>query len=187
VRSHHRNTIGTSPHCENNNKNPRPAMSEDSFFKLSGTRYASDYPSVSRRNALVHLRRSIPTRNNDRLLSIFLPAADISLIISMSQLLQPPTNSFQILNSNMAGDIIHLCMSAFSNLSQRKMRGEFCLTVNTYFCHTIFIQNYHFQRCYGVTALRRQRMTLPVFLNTALVVPFSNWQTTRSWRWRGWR
>ena len=92
----------------------------------------------------------------------------------MSQFLQPWAQSFQILNGDMAWDIpVQTIHTRLAKLPERKVLGEVDRFVDTYFCHTIFIQNYQFHRCYGVTALRCQRMTLPVFLNTALVVPFS--------------
>ena len=94
----------------------------------------------------------------------------------MSHFLQPRTQPFQILNGDMAWNIpIQIIHTRLANLSERKMLGEVDRFVNTYFCHTIFIKiiTFQFHRCYGVTTLRRQRMTLPVFLNTALVVPFS--------------
>ena len=71
--------------------------------------------------------------------------------------------------------------TSLAELPQRKVLAEFYLLVNTYFCHNSYsflLFTLHFSlsqmlRRYGVTALRRQRMTLPVFLNTDLVVPFS--------------
>jgi len=95
----------------------------------------------------------------------------IPLIIPLAKHLQPPAEALQIFNMYVRGDVpILRFRTCLAHLSERKVLAESCLLVNTYFCHNLKSK---IHKCYGDTVIRRQRMTLPVFLNTALVVPFS--------------
>ena len=66
----------------------------------------------------VHLFTPIPAINNNWSLPI-----PIQFSITIAEILQPIfADLFQILNRDMAGDIIYLRMLAFSNLPERKVR-----------------------------------------------------------------
>ena len=144
---------------------------------------------------LIHRRRTIPAVDNNRfnilrLVIVLTWSQTIQRIVTITQLLQPRTEPFQILNNYMRRDItIRSLMLCFCQLPQRKVRRELHLVINIYFLHThsYLLLNYITKRENGKTGKRefkggaetatpepcRYIMTVPVLRYRAFTLPLS--------------
>ena len=100
-------------------------------------------------------------------------AASFPLLPTTTASDQKARNSHSIFDSSTIGDTslrdevpISGFRTCLAELSEREVLAEFCLLINTYFCHNLKSKNH---KCYGDTVIWRQHMmTLPVFLENDL-------------------
>ena len=65
---------------------------------------------------------------------------DILVVVPLAQFFQPDAQALHVLNRLMTGDVIHFGMTpASGELPERKVLGEFCITIQLYYLfHLMF-------------------------------------------------